>query len=96
MTKKMNRIAAKGWADLKREQQDQEAKERQMSADLEALRTLRDYLLNNGQGEPAMKLREAIDDYVGFLTGDRTALHAKDGRAIPSPVTKKGPRHPEG
>ena len=29
-------------------------------------------------GEPAHELIDAIDDYVQKLTGDRTALHAKN------------------
>lgn len=31
-----------------------------------------------------LTLRNAVDDYAGFLTGDRAALHMKDFRELPS------------
>lgn len=77
MTKKMNRIAAKQWADYRREQEQKEADAKRLEADLEALRKLRDYLIWNGLGEPSRILIAAIDDYAGHLTGDRAALHSK-------------------
>jgi hypothetical protein len=46
---------------------------------LEALRVIRDYLVFKAKtrGEARERLRIAIDDYAGEITGDGTALHAK-------------------
>ena len=43
---------------------------------------LREYLLNNNRGEATLTLRSAVDDYAGFLTGNREALWAQDARSI--------------
>lgn len=78
----MNRLAAKQWADHQREQEAKEARAKRIADDLEALGRLRAHLLQNNHGEPTQKFRAAIDDYAGFLTGDRQALWSKDCRAI--------------
>lgn len=78
MTKKMNRIATKQWADYRREQEQKEADAKRLETDLEALRTLRHYLIWNGRGEPAEALITAIDDYAGHLTGKRQVLWSSD------------------
>lgn len=78
----MNRIASQGWADLKRETEQKEAEAKQLADDLEALRKFRSYLLSNNRGEATLALRNAVDDYVGFLTGNRQALWAQDARSI--------------
>ena len=44
MTKKMNRIAAQGWHDLKRETEQKEAASKQLAEDMDTLRKFRDYL----------------------------------------------------
>jgi hypothetical protein len=46
---------------------------------LEALRIIRTYLISKATtyGPTRDKLIEAIDDYAGAITGDRTALHSK-------------------
>lgn len=64
MTKTENRAAGRAWA---------------AEADLEALRVFRDYLIFKAKtrGDAHERLRVAIDDYAGEITGDRTALHAK-------------------
>ena len=49
---------------------------------LEALRKFRSYILNNNRGEATLALRSAVDDYAGFLTGNRQALWAQDARSI--------------
>ena len=82
MTKKMNRIAAQGWSNLKRETEQKEAAAKQLAEDMEALRKFRSYLLNNNRGEATLTLRNAVDDYAGVLTGDRQALWAQDARSI--------------
>jgi hypothetical protein len=43
------------------------------------LRIIRDYLIfkAKNRGDAYDRLKIAIDDYAGELTGDRTALHAK-------------------
>lgn len=89
MTKKMNRIAAKQWADYRREQEQKEADAKRLEADLEALRKLRDYLIWNGLGEPAETLIAAIDDYAGHLTGNRETLWSSDARKIMSSGTNR-------
>jgi hypothetical protein len=49
------------------------------AADLEALRVIRHYLIfgAKNRGYAYDRLKIAIDDYAGELTGDRTTLHAK-------------------
>ncbi len=89
MTKKMNRIAAKQWADYRREQEQKEADAKRREADLDALRKLRDYLIWNGRGEPAETLIAAIDDYAGHLTGNRETLWSSDARKIMSSGTNR-------
>ena len=49
---------------------------------MDTLRKFRDYLLNNNRGEATLTLRSAVDDYAGFLTGNREALWAQDARSI--------------
>lgn len=82
MTKKMNRLAAKQWADYRREQEQKEADAKRREADLDALRKLRDYLIRHGRDEPAQVLITAIDDYAGHLTGNRETLWSSDARRI--------------
>ena len=82
MTKKMNRIAAQGWSNLKRETEQRESAAKQLAEDMNTLRKFRDYLLNNNRGEATLALRSAVDDYAGFLTGNRQALWAQDARSI--------------
>lgn len=89
MTKKMNRIAAKQWADYRREQEQKTAATKRLEIDLEALRKLRDYLIWNGRGEPAQTLIAAIDDYAGHLTGNRETLWSSDARKIMSSGTNR-------
>ncbi len=79
MTKAENRAAGRAWA-AEKQRRFQEERERALrAADLEALRVLRDYLIfkANTRGDAWERLRGAIDDYAGEITGDRTALHAK-------------------
>ncbi|MBN8968926.1 MAG: hypothetical protein J0G95_10750 [Rhizobiales bacterium] len=90
MTKKMNRLAAQEWAEERARKEREEAEAARLKADLEALRSLRSRLLNNWRGEASEKLRDAIDDYAGHLTGDREFLWSKDGRQL-SQGTKKDP-----
>ena len=78
----MNRIASQGWSDLKREKEQKEADAKQIAEDMDTLRKFRDYLLNNNRGEATLTLRNAVDDYAGFLTGNREALWAQDARSI--------------
>lgn len=82
MTKKMNRISSKQWEAFRQEQREKERLAVQLKADLEALRVLRDYLLKNRRGEPSDKLRAAIDDYAGHLTGNREVLWAQNCRFV--------------
>lgn len=82
MTKKMNRISSKQWEAFRQEQREKERLAVQLKADLEALRVLRDYLLKNRRGEPSDKLRAAIDDYAGHLTGNREVLWAQNFRFV--------------
>jgi hypothetical protein len=61
----------------KKERRFQEEQERAArAADLEALRVFRDYLIFKAetQGDAHERLRIAIDDYAGEITGDRKAL----------------------
>lgn len=76
MTKAENRAAAKAYHQERMRKRDEEAR----AADMAELDRLRKYLIFNrrAHGGDAEKLRRAIDDYVGELTGDRTALHTKN------------------
>lgn len=64
---------------------DEEARAADIAADLAELDRLRRYLIfgRRAHGADAERLRSAIDDYVGELTGDRTALHAKSSSIGP-------------
>jgi hypothetical protein len=79
MTKAENRAAAKAWHEERMRQRDEEARAQAVAADLAELRRLRHYLIFGRKDLRAdrQKLMTAIDDYVGEMTGDRTALHAK-------------------
>ncbi|MDN3279500.1 hypothetical protein QWJ07_34905 [Frankia sp. RB7] len=80
MTKAENRAAAKAYHQEKRRKRDEEARAANIAADLAELDRLRNYLIfkRRAHGADGEKLRSAIDDYVEQLTGDRTALHAKN------------------
>ena len=79
MTKTENRAAARAYAAEKQRRFEEERDRAGRAADLEALRVIRDYLIfkANTRGDACERLRAAIDDYAGEITGDRTALHAK-------------------
>jgi hypothetical protein len=79
MTKAENRAAAKAYHQERMRKIDEEARARDIAADLAELDRLRRYLIFNRRafGGDAEKLRSAIDDYVEQITGDRTTLHAK-------------------
>ena len=77
MTKAENRAAAKAYHQEKLRRSRDEAHAQAVSADLEELRRLRDYLIFRAKVRiPHFDLTKAIDDYVEQLTGDRRALHA--------------------
>lgn len=80
MTKAENRAAARAYHQERMHKLDEQARAADIAADLAELDRLRRYLIFNrrAHGADAEKLRSAIDDYVGELTGDRTALHAKN------------------
>lgn len=82
MTKKMNRLAAKQWADERARKELEEKEAARLNADLEALRALREHLINSPRGIATDKLREAIDDYAGYLTGNREIFWAGDARQV--------------
>ena len=82
MTKKMDRIAAKGWAEERDRKRHEEAEAARLKDDLDALRRLRVHLLSNRRGDATQALIEAVDDYAGFLTGDHKALWSGDSRSI--------------
>ena len=79
MTKAENRAAAKAWREYHEQQRREADRVAGIAADLVELDRLRRYLISGrrAHGADAEKLRNAIDDYVKELTGDRTALHAK-------------------
>jgi hypothetical protein len=79
MTKTENRAAARAYAAEKERRFQEERDGAERAADLEALRLFRDYLVLKAKkrGEAHERLRIAVDDYAGEITGDRTALHAK-------------------
>lgn len=79
MTRTENRAAARAYA-AEKERRFQEERERAgRAADLEALRVIRHYLIFGARtrGDAHRRLKSAIDDYAGEITGDRTALHSK-------------------
>ncbi|MET4739639.1 hypothetical protein ABIF73_003778 [Bradyrhizobium japonicum] len=80
MTKAENRAAAKAWHQERMRKRDEEARAADIAADLDELGRLRNYLIfkRRAHGADAEKLQSAIDDYAEQLTGDRTALHAKN------------------
>jgi hypothetical protein len=79
MTKTENRAAARAYAAEKERRYQEERERAGRAADLEALRVFRDYLVLRAKtrGDAHERLRVAIDDYAGEITGDCTALHAK-------------------
>jgi hypothetical protein len=79
MTKTENRAAARAYAAEKQRRFREEQEQAERAADLEALRVIRYYLIYNAKtrGDAYERLKIAIDDYAGEITGDRTALHAK-------------------
>jgi hypothetical protein len=83
MTKAENRAAAKAYHQERMRKLDEEAEAARVKADLAELDRLRRYLTFGTQarrGGNREKLMAAIDDYVEEITGDRTALHAKNHR----------------
>jgi hypothetical protein len=79
MTKTENRGAARAYAAEKERRYQEERDRAGRAADMEALRVFRDYLVLKAKtrGDAHERLRIAVDDYAGEITGDRTALHAK-------------------
>ncbi|WP_375791060.1 hypothetical protein ACE102_01310 [Bradyrhizobium sp. vgs-9] len=80
MTKAENRAAARAYHQERMRQRDEEARARDVAADLTELGRLRHYLIFGRKDHRADReqLISAIDDYVGEMTGDRTALHAQN------------------
>ncbi|UQD69338.1 hypothetical protein JEY40_25335 [Bradyrhizobium japonicum] len=80
MTKAENRAAARAYHQERMRQRDEEARARDVAADLTELGRLRHYLIFGRKDHRAdrEKLISAIDDYVDEMTGDRTALHAQN------------------
>jgi hypothetical protein len=77
MTKAENRAAAKAYHLEKMQRHREEAHAQAVAADLEELRRIRHYLIFHTKARvPARDLLDAIDDYVGKLTGDRRPAHA--------------------
>jgi hypothetical protein len=74
-----NRTAARAYAAEKQHRFYEEQKSAGRAADLEGLRVTRDYLvfMAKTRGDAYERLKFAIDDYAGEITGDRTALHSK-------------------
>lgn len=79
MTKAENRAAGRAYAAEKQRRFQEEQEQKGRAADLEALRVIRHYLIFKAKtrGDAHERLRVAIDDYAGEITGDRTALHSK-------------------
>jgi hypothetical protein len=79
MTKTENRAAARAYAAEKKLRFEEEREQAGRAADLEALRVIRHYLIFEAKtrGYAYDRLKGAIDDYAGEITGDRTTLHAK-------------------
>jgi hypothetical protein len=81
MTKAENKAAAKAWHEERERKRSAAARADAIKADLIELARLRHYLIfNRKAGGFAEPLIAAIDDYVGQLTGDRTALHTQNHR----------------
>ena len=80
MTKAENRAAARAWHQLRMRQRAEEVRAEAIATDLAELGRLRHYLIFGRKDRRAdrEKLMSAIDDYVGEMTVDRTALHAKN------------------
>ena len=80
MTKAENRAAPRAWHQERMRQRAEEVRAEAVAADLAELGRLRHYLIFGRKDRRAdrEKLMSAIDDYVGEMTGDRTALHAKN------------------
>jgi hypothetical protein len=85
MTRKMNRTAAKGWADDRDRKRHEEAEAERLKDGLDALRRLRIHLLSNRRGDATQALIDALDDYAGVLTGDRKVLWSDNFRHISVP-----------
>jgi hypothetical protein len=78
MTKAENRAAAKAYHREKLQRWREERHAQNVTADLEQLRILRQYLIFRAQVRiDRDELIKAIDDYVEKLTGDRRALHVQ-------------------
>jgi hypothetical protein len=79
MTKTENRVAAKAYHMERMQRHREEAHALAVAEDLEQLRRIRHYLIFHTKAHvPARELIEAIDDYVGKLTGDRRTLHGQN------------------
>ena len=79
MTKAENRAAAKAFHEERERLRREEWRAQAVAADLEQLDKLRRYLIFDTKArEPARELIDAIDDYVGKLTGDRRTLHGQN------------------
>ncbi|MDI3563924.1 hypothetical protein [Bradyrhizobium sp. Arg816] len=80
MTKAENRAAARAYYQERMRKLDEQSRAADVAADLAELGRLRNYLIfkRRAGGADREKLMNAIDDYVGEMTGDRTALHAKN------------------
>lgn len=77
MTKAENRAAAKSWHDERTRRRAAETRAEAVKAELVELDRLRCYLIKNRTLGHTRALIDAIDDYVGQITGDRTTLHAQ-------------------
>lgn len=82
MTKAENRAAAKAWHEERRRQRAEEARAEAAKAELAQMDRFRRYLMQSRLGHTRPMI-DAIDDYVGQITGDRTALHAKSSSTRP-------------
>jgi hypothetical protein len=79
MTKAENRAAAKAFHEERERKRREQWRAQAVAADLEQLEKLRRYLIFDTKArEPARELIDAIDDYVGKLTGDRQTLHGQN------------------
>lgn len=83
MTKVENRAAAKAWHEERMRQRAEEARAESVKAELAELDRFRRYLMHSRLGH-TRPLIDAIDDYVGQISGDRTALHAKPSSIGPA------------
>jgi hypothetical protein len=79
MIKTENRAAAKAYHLERMQRHREEARAIAVAADLEEIRRLRHYLIFHTKARvPARELIDAIDDYVGKLTGDRRTLPGRN------------------